>query len=221
MVSKALVVIGVSLFLLFISFSASDDPRVYPILNDFYVATSGPTLWTTKTGWGSTNNYCGWYGIKCSTDQTRFAIDLDANALYGTIPNNLGQLGGNITGLELDRNRLIGTIPQSLTNMTNLVLFDLSQNNLTGAIPNGFGALTQLQLFWVLGNLLEGAIPVDLELILAQVVKYQDVLGCRLGGNNFCCPVPTWVPNECGMGCNVTEFCTENKLPLPKLKVSV
>eukprot|EP00026_Physarum_polycephalum_P014135 Phypoly_transcript_14613.p1 GENE.Phypoly_transcript_14613~~Phypoly_transcript_14613.p1 ORF type:complete len:217 (+),score=28.18 Phypoly_transcript_14613:312-962(+) len=185
----------------------SSSGSIPDILNALYTSTSGPTEWIINKGWGTADPICTWWGVSCSTSGSTFNLSLIGNGLTGTIPNSLGQLGTSITSLLLDENRLEGTIPASLTNLTKLTQFDISQNNLTGTVPTGFGNLTGLHLFWISDNLLTGYLPDDLAPILKQVVAYQRDQGCRLAGNNFCCDVPSWVPTQCGMGCQYNTSC--------------
>jgi len=209
----------VSLFLLSLVCFASGD-YITDALNDFFVSTNGPN-WIQNGGWGTSDPFCTWWGIRCNPGNTTFNISLDGDRVAGSIPNSFGNLGKSLISLELDRNEITGTIPSSLTNLTKLVEFDISQNELTGTVPAGFGNFTDITMFWISDNDLTGYLPEDLQSVLEQVVKFQANLGCRLAGNNFCCEVPKWVPTECGMGCNYNTTCeVDLKAPVKYLKIN-
>jgi len=198
----------ISLSLLFISIAfvsyvrSQDSSITRAALMDFYQSTNGPTNWLRRHNWGSGLSICQWDNIQCSNGT--FILDVSANGLQGTIPVSIGDFAQNITGLMMVRNSLIGTIPDSIVALTNLQQLGLSQNMLGGDLPYGFENLKKLTLFWVSDNNLVGSIPVDL------IDFFPQIKDCRLEGNEWCCPVPSWIPTQCGMGCNGTEMCIEN-----------
>ena len=72
--------------------------------------------------------------------------------LYGTIPQNVGQLK-RLESLILNRNHFVGTIPPSLTRSDlNLINVDLSGNDLSGTIPTGISNIRYLIDFKVNGE---------------------------------------------------------------------
>ena len=68
----------------------------------------------------------------------------DKNALFGTIPSELGSLA-NLTSLDIDTNMLEGSIPTEFGNLKKLVELDLDKNKLNGTIPTEFGLLIDLR----------------------------------------------------------------------------
>ena len=178
-----------------------------------YNSTDGDN-WEYNTNWLSDEPVDEWYGVTVENGHVSI-IDFfewsSGNMLYGTIPQELGNLAnlqnldlrfnnlygtiplelGNLTNLRtlnLRSNELTGTIPQELGNMTNLQDLDLRFNNLYGTIPQELGNLANLQNLWLLNNNLTGAIPPD----LGNMTSLQD-LDLRL--NNLTGSIPPELGN--------------------------
>lgn len=56
------VILAVALCLAVVGGVAADTNR--DALMDLYHATSGAS-WTNNAGWGSSADYCSWYGVEC------------------------------------------------------------------------------------------------------------------------------------------------------------
>jgi hypothetical protein len=88
------------------------------------------------------------------------AVDLDANAVSGTIPSRITEL------IQLDvflasGNVLSGSLPATFSPEASIV--DLRRNGLTGSIPATFGTnMTRLEQLFVDGNDLTGTVPSSL-----------------------------------------------------------
>eukprot|EP01018_Ginkgo_biloba_P035230 Gb_05566 [translate_table: standard] len=85
-------------------------------------------------------------------------IDLYANRLAGTIPEEIGELKG-LHALNMSWNYIRGHIPASFGNMEQLESLDISHNQLDGKIPPEMVSLHSLAFFIVSNNQLSGSIP--------------------------------------------------------------
>lgn len=63
-------------------------------LMDLYTSTNG-AAWTNNAGWGTSADYCTWFGVSCPLHTT-----------------------ADITGLKLTGNNLVGTVPATLGTAT-------------------------------------------------------------------------------------------------------
>lgn len=75
--------------------------------------SAGGSGWVDDSGWMSSPDPCGWYGVTCSEGQV-VALDLFGNNLTGTLPIEIGSLTGLRT-LTLNDNSLSGEIPLTIT----------------------------------------------------------------------------------------------------------
>jgi len=186
------------------SSTAEDDIRRGLIA--LYNSTGGnqrPPLWIHGRSWGTDPDYCNWEGITCISPAPNprvFVLNQDAGGLAGYIPSQIGLLGKYVQSLQLNRNTIVGSLPSTISQLINLVQLDVQQNSLNGTIPTTFASMNNLQMFWIAGNHITGTVGVALQPVLVQCAAHQP-LGCRMAGNPFTCPVPNWVPQECGMGC--------------------
>ena len=101
-------------------------------LEALYIATDGDN-WTNANNWMSNKPLNRWYGVTVEGDRV-VELDLQNNNLYGTLPEELGDLS-RLEELELDLNQIFGEIPSELAGMRRLVYLSLRQNQLSGSIP--------------------------------------------------------------------------------------
>ncbi|KAL2329353.1 hypothetical protein Fmac_022780 [Flemingia macrophylla] len=90
--------------------------------------------------------------------QTLYKLELQGNAINGTIPWDIGHCQKLIV-LNLSRNALTGIIPWEISVLPSITDVDLSHNSLTGTIPSNFNNCTTLENFDVSFNSLTGPIP--------------------------------------------------------------
>lgn len=101
------------------------------VLLDIYNMTDGSN-WLNNTGWSDPpGTECGWYGVMCNVAET------------------------NVLWIELPFNGLSGPLP-SLTDLSQLQLFDVSANGVSGTIPDLPVSLDTLN---VSDTLIAGSIP--------------------------------------------------------------
>ncbi|KAK9919826.1 hypothetical protein M0R45_028401 [Rubus argutus] len=83
-------------------------------------------------------------------------IMLLENSLSGEIPSDLFAKLKNMQKMYMSSNNLSGKIPVTLSNLSQLILFDVSLNNLEGEVPTGLGMLKNLENFYLHSNNLSG-----------------------------------------------------------------
>ncbi|KAH6787021.1 hypothetical protein C2S52_006573 [Perilla frutescens var. hirtella] len=134
------------------------------------------------TQWDEIEDCCNWEGVECDAAGHVINLQLDYEAISGTI-ENLSSLSGltYLEKLNLAYNSISGSIPQSLfilpslqqlklsnnnftglvhefpsLNLSNLEELDLSSNHLEGPIPDSFFKLESLQLLSLSNNFFNG-----------------------------------------------------------------
>jgi hypothetical protein len=84
-----------------------DDPLLF--LNAVFECTNGPR-WRNATGWGSTDDFCGWFGVLCDSNNNIVSLDLHSNGLEGPWP--AGRIALNSIALwDLSGNAITGSLP--------------------------------------------------------------------------------------------------------------
>ena len=137
-------------------------------LEALYDATDGPS-WNNNTNWKTSAPLGRWHGVTTDAGGRVTELDLAGNALSGSIPVALGDLGSlqqlNL-GLRWDSgvgkwlsNALTGPIPAALGRLGNLESLDLRSNQLTGPLPRELGRLENLQTLQLGLNELTGPVP--------------------------------------------------------------
>lgn len=85
-------------------------------------------------------------------------------ALFGRIPNSIGQLK-DLQELRIYGNQFTGAIPSSIGQLKSLREIDISYNALSGKIPDSIGRLKSLKYLYLNGNQLSGNVPKSIGLI--------------------------------------------------------
>ncbi|KAH7657210.1 Non-specific serine/threonine protein kinase protein, partial [Dioscorea alata] len=106
-------------------------------------------------------------------------LNLSYNSFHGAIPANLSHCSSLIT-IQLEYNQLTGSIPSELGSTPKLKSLALDNNKLTGVIPRSLGNLSSLLLISLMYNSLQGSIPEELG-NLSQLSFFQ-VSGNMLSG---------------------------------------
>ena len=184
----------------------SDDRE---ILEALYLATGGPN-WTNNDNWLSDAPLGDWHGVQVDSEGRVVSLDLWANALWGSIPPELGsltrlislRLAGTAGPSVRERkvgNGLTGPIPPELGNLSELGSLTLSANNLTGPIPAELGSLSNLAWLSLRHNDLKGPIP-------AELGDLSNLKSLLLGDNEF----STSILPELGKLSNLTLLRLDN-----------
>ncbi len=157
------------------------DPAERAALLALYESTNGAG-WTSRTGWGGdAGTECTWYGVVCNDGHVQ-ELQLDNNALVGTLPPALGDLA-HLQVLSLAMNQLSGSFPEQWSGLDAIRGLYLHSNQLTGSLPQWLGELTTLQGIALGSNQLSGPIPDS----LANLSQLQTL---HLGGNQLSGPIP-------------------------------
>ena len=123
-------------------------------------------------------------------------MDISYNGAHGTWPDTF-EHHDKLMYLEMG-DMLYGHLPEILGQLTSLVHFGIRTNQLQGPLPKSLGNLTKLKFFNVAGNSLNGTIPESYKSFLPNVKGYN----CQMDSNDFACPIPDFVPANCGAKCS-------------------
>jgi Leucine rich repeat len=101
-------------------------------------------------------------------------LDLSNNALAGSIPATIGSMEA-LTKLSLGNNALTGEIPLEVYNLTNLIRLDLGDNSLGGTMASEIGNLSKLTEVTLGPSLMTGSLPSQLfDLTTLEILQLQD-----------------------------------------------
>jgi len=179
------------------------------VLVALYAATDGDD-WTNDTNWLSDRPLGEWHGVTTNANGRVTRLDLDDNALSGTLPSELGNLT-NLQWLDLGGNQLSGELPSSLGNLTDLRLLWLGGNAFSGSFPSWLVNLTNLQQLQLAVNQFSGELPSW----LGTLTNLQDL---RLQHNQFSGSLPPELGNLTRL---VRLYLHENKALLNPLPLSL
>ena len=94
--------------------------------------------------------------------QLRYSLQLDGNALHGTVPDQLGNLR-DLENFYAHENELSGTIPNTFSSWSKIQIIDLSVNHLVGPMPTDWAPqMAVIEELWLYDNLLTGLLPSSL-----------------------------------------------------------
>lgn len=140
-------------------FTVTVAPSERDALAALYSATNGDN-WANNSNWMTDRPLGQWFGVEVSAGRVT-RLNLWENNLSGTIPPEIGNLGG-LQYLELGYNSIEGEIPSEIGNLTELYYLSLGLNRLTGGIPPEIGNLTGLGQLRLFSNDLSGPIPPEI-----------------------------------------------------------
>ncbi|KAE9621703.1 putative protein kinase RLK-Pelle-LRR-XI-1 family [Lupinus albus] len=164
--------------------SSSSSPSESDILLSFKASIQDSKNALSTWSNTSSNHYCNWFGISCSTTKpiSVTSINLQSLNLSGDISSSICDLpklsylnlADNVFNepiplhlsqcsfletLNLSNNLIWGTIPSQISQLGSLKVLDLSRNHIEGNIPESLGALKNLQVLNMGSNLLSRDVP--------------------------------------------------------------
>jgi hypothetical protein len=127
-------------------------------LVSFYYATDGPN-WTNQANWLLSTTVEDWYGVSV-LNQRVVGLDLEENALSGTLPLDLAGLQGLRT-LDLSKNALSGIIPPEIGGLSALNYLT-SRSTSWPRNTHKPGQSDRSAAFGLIRQPIEGTIPIEL-----------------------------------------------------------
>jgi len=113
------------------------------------------------------------------------SLDLQANGLFGTIPNEIGLLTNIYGAIDLSTNSIEGSIPTHLGMLSKLQCMIIHTNELENELPTELGDMTNLRKFDVSGNsAITGTVPYSLR-------KWSKIEVIEVQNTNLTGGVPT------------------------------
>lgn len=127
------------------------------ILQAFFDSTSGNS-WKVNDGWKTTTSPCNWFGIECNSDGKVVSIELESNALKGSVTSDIFKLQ-SLRTLNLKGNEIRFTF-DGIGQAANLAKLTLSETGLDSVV--GIGQATSLTELHLTDNDLKGSIPYEI-----------------------------------------------------------
>ena len=170
-------------------------------LIDLYEATGGDQ-WHRNDNWCTDAPLSEWYGVRVDASGNLAGLYLSSNGLKGSLPENIGDLGGGTLSIGLYNNELEGKIPSSIYKIYYLDLdqnhftsldepddaqecivngISLSGNHLEGRLPEFFAEFPVLRSLDLSDNDFTGTIPSSYSRLMGDnLILYDNVLSGRL-----------------------------------------
>ena len=142
--------------------------------------------WRNRKSIISSSNNILRFGIECNEEKHIVRIDMTANHLEGTIPQELSALT-NLKVLDLAQNELSGDLPTEIARLTNLEILDLSNIRLTGQVPEEWTRLSHLERLHLQVNYLSGSVPTGFCEFEMSSGIWADCLDGSLSCDADCC----------------------------------
>ncbi|KAM1919990.1 hypothetical protein ACFX15_023857 [Malus domestica] len=108
------------------------------------------------------NSICNWEGIACNNFESITQINLTASGLRGTLHALSFSSFPSLMSLNLSHNAIFGTIPLEIGFLKSLKILDLAGNNINGSIPHEVGMLGNLTILSLQQNNLSGNLPTEI-----------------------------------------------------------
>ncbi|QCD97464.1 serine/threonine kinase [Vigna unguiculata] len=175
-----LFLLSVSLSIFDLSSSSSEGDTLLSFKASIEDSKKALSTWSNT----SSNHYCNWTGITCSTTPllSVISINLQSLNLSGDISSSICDLPhlsylnladnifnqpiplhlsecASLETLNLSTNLIWGTIPSQISQFASLRVLDLGRNHIEGKIPESLGSLKNLQVLNMGSNLLSGTVP--------------------------------------------------------------
>ena len=138
------------------------------------------------------------YNLTFSSFPNLLTINLSSNSLYGTIPDQIGNIS-KLTHLDLAFNHISGRITSSIGNLSKLSYLRLNVNKLSGRILSEILQLTSLQTLSCSHNFLSGSIP-------QEIGTMSSLVSLQLDNNNITGSIPTSIGNSSNLSILALEM---------------
>lgn len=170
-------------------------------LIDLYEATGGDQ-WHRNDNWCTDAPLSEWYGVRVDASGNLASLYLSSNGLKGSLPENIGDLGGGTLSIGLYNNELEGKIPSSIYKIYYVDLdqnhftsldepddvqecivngISLSGNHLEGRLPEFFAEFPVLRSLDLSDNDFTGTIPSSYSRLMGDnLILYDNALSGRL-----------------------------------------
>jgi hypothetical protein len=152
--------------------SYSDAQKIQRFTMATFFYSTGGDNWAQNDGWVTLENECLWYSSSfrgsCDDSGNLLYLELNDNALSGTLPSELALLSNSLIRLLLTGNslnetdqmpRLSGSLPSELGQLTLLEVMSLNNNDISGSLPSQMGQLSLLSVLDLERNELNGSLP--------------------------------------------------------------
>jgi hypothetical protein len=153
----------------------SDSQKIQRFTMATFFYSTGGDNWVEKDGWVTQENECLWYTNSfrdaCDDSGNLVYLELNDNALSGSLPSELALLSNSLIRLRLTGNslnqddkitRLSGTLPSELGQLTLLEVLSLKNHGISGSLPSQIGQLSRLNVLDLEGNELDGSISTSI-----------------------------------------------------------
>ncbi len=144
-----------------------------------YNATNGPH-WTIT--WNLERPVDEWYGLGFTAEGCLLTINLQANNLVGTLPDELGDLI-TVQSIDLSYNHLRGALPAALGNLAGLYELQLAGNTLSDTLPPAIEGMANLGILDLSENAFAGSLP-------AELGNLNNLISLNLVSNRFTGEIP-------------------------------
>jgi len=139
-------------------------------LEAIYKSLGGPD-WVKNDQWMENDMICEWHGVICDENGYRvIGLDLEANGLIGTIPDEIVYLS-ELRSINFKKNRVKGTF-SSIGTFDNLLTLNLSENGISYVVGLS-EVFSSLKVLHLTGNSLT-AIPEDIYNLLSLEELYMN-----------------------------------------------
>ena len=147
-----------------------------------YMATNQDDSWVKTDGWMTGENECDWFGISCDIEGRILELNLTANGLVGTVPQQIRFLSDSLLTLELHENEITnqGVELAWLSQLTNLLALNIRETKFSyDGIPAYLSHLTDIRVLEIASTAFAGAIDGSIFEPMKELI-YLD-----MGGNLY------------------------------------
>jgi Leucine-rich repeat (LRR) protein len=168
-----------------------EDVRTRYSLATLYFSTHTNSTWSNTKNWLSADQVCVWYGVTCNPNKAKVTIvqelNLSANGLMGTLPEELSLLQRDCHVLDLSANAIGGAIPETMgQSLKNLKRLYLGPNVFASTIPETLYELSHLTHLYIDSSQLVGTLS-------PSIKKLTSLHGLGLHNNDLTGSIPSTI----------------------------